>query len=139
MSLIPGFYVVEKKEVGKTIPRPATTMSIIAFLRAAHMKNNLPHELLVTGLDRLLHRASHSRKAAITLSQMLNSPPIKPHLNRQAPVVILPVEYLELGEKWKAGIRSATMPPQEVFLVEWIFPKLDMRTVGSVDVAYSVL
>jgi len=139
MALIPGFYVVEKKEVGKVVPRPTDTLSIVAFLHAARLKKDLPREVLVTGLDRLLYRASDPRKAALTLSQMLNSPPIKSHLNRQAPVVIVSVEYLELGDKWKAGVRDAVTGKQGEFVVEWVLPRLDLKTVGGVDVPYSPL
>jgi len=57
---------------------------------------------------------------------------------RQGPVVILPLEYLELSTYWKAGIRQRRAR-HEVFHVEWVLPRADIETVGKADVCYSML
>ena len=138
MALRPGYYLLEKRRLGKAIPRPRATMSIIAFLRAVRRKEPLPDQVCVLGLERLLHHAENSHRAAVVIRQALYNPQAKPYLRRQSPVVILPLEYLELSTHWKAGIRRRGRP-QEVFHVEWVFPRADIGTVGKADVCYSML
>ena len=41
MALRPGYYLLEKRQLGRAIPRPRKTMSIIAFLRAVQRKEPL--------------------------------------------------------------------------------------------------
>jgi len=137
MPLVPGFYTIEKDQLGKDIPRPRETMSIIAFLRAVRRREELPKEVCVIGLERLLYRAADRRKAARVIQQALYNPQAVHHLRRQAPVVVLPLEYLELSLHWKAGIKRGKTA-EEVFAVEWVFPRADIRTVGEADVCYSM-
>jgi len=138
MALRPGYYLLEKRQLGQAIPRPRKTMSIIAFLRAVQRKEPLPDEVCVLGLERLLHLADDHRRVAGVIRQMLYNPQAKSHLRRQSPVVILPLEYLELSTYWKAGIRQRGTP-HEAFHVEWVFPRADIETVGKADVCYSML
>jgi len=138
MALAPGFYLLEKSQLGKTVARPRQTMSIIAFLRAVRRKEPLPQEVCVVGLERLLHHARDRREGARIISQALIGPQAGPHLRKQAPVVILPLEYLELGEHWKAGVRQRS-EVEEIFAVAWVFPRVDMRSVDGADVCFSVL
>jgi len=113
-------------------------MSIIAFLRAVRGEESLPAQVCVLGLERLLHHADDARRAARVIQQALYNPRVKRHLRRQSPVVILPLEYLELSTYWKAGIQQrGTLC--EVFHVEWVFPRADIETVGKADVCYSML
>ena len=138
MALRPGYYLLEKKQLGRAIPRPRKTMSIIAFLRAVQRKEPLPDQVCVLGLERLLHHADDHHQVAGVIRQMLYNPQAKSHLRRQSPVVILPLEYLELSTYWKAGILQRGTP-HEVFHVEWVFPRADIETVGKADVCYSML
>jgi len=138
MALRPGYYLLEKKQLGRAIPRPRKTMSIIAFLRAVQRKEPLPNQVCVLGLERFLHQADDHRQAAGVIRQRLYNPQAKRHLRRQSPVVILPLEYLELSTYWKAGIRQRGAP-HEVFHMEWVFPRADIDTVGKADVCYSML
>lgn len=138
MALRPGYYLLEKRQLGQGIPRPRETMSIIAFLRAVGRKDPLPDEICVLGLERLLYHAADSRRVARVIQQALYNPQAKRHLRRQSPVVILPLEYLELSTYWKAGIRQRGTY-REVFHVEWVFPRADIETVGKMDVCYSML
>jgi len=146
MALRPGYYLLEKGQLGDAVPRPRETMSIIAFLRAVRREESLPAEICVLGLERLLHhvvrfrspQAGDSRQAAGVIRQALYNPQAKRHLRRQSPVVILPLEYLELSTHWKAGIRQRGTP-YEVFHVEWVFPRADIESVRGVDVCYSLL
>jgi len=137
MALTPGFYILEKRQLGDVIPRPRETMSIIAFLRAVQRREELPREVCVIGLERLLYRAGDRRKAARVIQQALYNPQAAHHLRRQAAVVILPLEYLELSLHWKAGIRRGKTV-EEVFAVEWVFPRADIKTINEVDVCYSM-
>lgn len=137
MPLMHGFYIIEKSQLGRDIPRPRETMSIIAFLRAVRGKERLPKEVCVMGLERLLYRAADRRKAARVIQQALYNPQAVHHLRRQAPVVVLPLEYLELSLYWKAGIRLGKTA-EEVFAVEWVFPRADIRAVGEREVCYSM-
>ncbi len=137
MALAPGFYIIEKSQLGKDIPRPKETMSIIAFLRAVRRREELPKEVCVIGLERLLYRAADRRKAARVIQQALYNPQAVHHLRRQALVVVLPLEYLDLSLHWKAGIRRGRIA-EEVFAVEWVFPRADIRAVGETDVCYSM-
>jgi len=137
MALVPGFYIIEKSQLGRDIPRPKETMSIIAFLRAVRRREELPKEACVIGLERLLYCASDRRRAARTIQQALYNPQAVHHLRRQGPVVVLPLEYLELSLHWKAGIRRGRIA-EEVFAVEWVFPRADIRAVGETDVCYSM-
>jgi len=137
MALIPGFYIIEKSQLGRDIPRPRETMSIVAFLRAVRRREELPKEVCVIGLERLLYRTSDRRKAARVIQQALYNPLAVHHLRRQAPVVVLPLEYLELSLHWKAGIRRGR-GVEEVFALEWVFPRADIRTVEETDVCYSM-
>jgi len=137
VPLVPGFYIIEKSQLGKDIPRPKETMSIIAFLRAVRRREELPKEVCIIGLERLLYRAADRRKAARVIQQTLYNPQAVHHLRRQAPAVILPLEYLELSFHWKAGIRRGKTA-EEVFAVEWVFPRADIRAVGETDVCYSM-
>ena len=137
MPLVPGFYTIEKDQLGKDIPRPRETMSIIAFLRAVRRREELPKEVCVIGLERLLYRAADRRKAARVIQQALYNPQAVHHLRRQALVVVLPLEYLELSLHWKAGIKRGKTA-EEVFAVEWVFPRVDIRTIGEADVCYSM-
>jgi len=139
MALRPGYYLLQKKQLGLgAIPRPRKTMSIIAFLRAVQRAKPLPDKVCVLGLERLLHHADDARRAARVIQQALYNPQAKHHLRRQSPVVILPLEYLELSTYWKAGIQQAGIPHQ-VFHVEWVFPRADIEAVGKADVCYSLL
>lgn len=138
MALRPGYYILEKRQLGQAVPRPAKTMSIIAFVRAVRNQESLPQEICVLGLERLLHYAEDSREAANAIRQALYNPQAKRHLRRQGPVVVLPLEYLELSTYWKAGIRQRG-EPNEVFHVEWVFPRAEIGTVGKADVCYSML
>ena len=113
-------------------------MSIIAFLRAVREKESLPDNVCVLGLERLLYHADDSRRAARVIQQALYNPQATRHLRRQSPVVILPLEYLELSTYWKAGIRQRGTC-HEVFHVEWVFPRADIEMVGKADVCYSML
>jgi len=113
-------------------------MSIVAFLRAVQREESLPDQVCVLGLERLLHHADDSRRAAGAIRQALYNPQAKRHLRRQSPIVILPLEYLELSTYWKAGIRRRGTP-HEVFRAEWVFPRADIETVGKADVCYSML
>ncbi len=138
MILRPGYYLLEKRQLGQGIPRPRKTMSIIAFLRAVKRKEPLPNTVCVLGLERLLHHADDSRRAARVIQKALYNPQAKPYLRRQSPVVILPLEYLELSTYWKAGIRRGETP-HEIFHIEWVVPHADIETVGKADVCYSML
>lgn len=138
MALRPGYYLLEKRQLGQAIPRPSKTMSIIAFLRAVRRGESLPDQVCVLGLERLLHHADDPRRAARVIQQALYNPRAKRHLRRQGPVVILPLEYLELSTYWKAGIRQRRAR-HEVFHVEWVLPRADIETVGKADVCYSML
>lgn len=138
MALAPGFYLLEKSQLGKAIARPQKTLSIIAFLRAVRRKEPLPQEVCVVGLERLLYHASDRRAAARIVSQALIGPQAGPYLRKCAPVVVLPLEYLELGEHWKAGLRQRG-EVEEVFAVAWIFPRVDIRSIEGADVCFSVL
>ncbi|TEU10664.1 MAG: hypothetical protein E3J21_25575 [Anaerolineales bacterium] len=137
MALRPGYYLLEKRQLGQAIPRPRETMSIIAFLRAVQRKEPLPDKVCVLGLERLLYHAADNRRAARVIQQALYNPQAKRHLHRQGPVVILLLEYLELSTYWKAGIRRGGTS-HEVFHIEWVFPRADIETVGKVDVCYSM-
>lgn len=138
MALRPGYYLLEKGQLGQAIPRPRKTMSIIAFLRAVQRKEPLPDQACVLGLERLLHHADDHRRAADVIRQTLYNPQAKRHLRRQSPVIIMPLEYLELSTYWKAGILQRGAP-YEVFHVEWVFPRADIETVEKADVCYSML
>jgi hypothetical protein len=137
MALRPGYYILEKRQLGQGVPRPRVTMSIIAFLRAVQGEEALPDKVCVLGLERLLYQADDSRRSARVIQQALYNPQAKRHLRRQGPVVILPLEYLELSTHWKAGIRRGGTP-HEIFHVEWVFPRADIETVGKADVCYSM-
>lgn len=113
-------------------------MSIIAFLRAVRGEESLPAQVCVLGLERLLYRADDARRAARVIQQALYNPQAKHHLRRQSPVVILPLEYLELSTYWKAGVLQGGIP-YKVFHVEWVFPRADIETIGKADVCYSML
>jgi len=136
MALRPGYYLLERGQLGQTIPRPRETMSIIAFLRAVQREEPLPDQLCVLGLERLLHHADDVRRAAGVIRQALYNPQANRHLRRQSPVVILPLEYLELSTYWKAGIQQRGTF-HKVFHVEWVFPRADIETVGKADMCYS--
>ena len=136
MALRPGYYLVDKSQLGQGISRPKRTMSIIAFLRAVRREEPLPDQVCVLGLERLLYHAADRRRAAGVIQQALHNPQAGRHLRRQSPVVILPLEYLELSTYWKAGIQQQGAC-QEIFHVEWVFPRADIATVGKVDVCYS--
>jgi hypothetical protein len=137
MALRPGYYLLEKGQLGQAIPRPRETMSIIAFLRAVQREEPLPDKVCVLGLERLLYHAADHHRAAGVIRQALYNPRANRHLRRQSPVVILPLEYLELSTHWKAGIRRGGTP-HEIFHVEWVFPRADIETVGKADVCYSM-
>ncbi len=137
MALRPGYYLVEKKQLGQGIARPRKTMSVIAFLRAVRRAEPLPDKVCVLGLERLLHQADDPRRAAGIIRQALYNPAAQRHLHRHSPVVILPLEYLELSTYWKAGIRQRDAC-QEVFHVEWVFPRVEIETVEKADVCYSM-
>ncbi|MGQ9586332.1 MAG: hypothetical protein ACUVXG_13160 [Anaerolineae bacterium] len=140
MHLRPGYYLLERGELGKALPRPRKTMSIIAFLRAVRRREALPEQVCVLGLERLLHQADDVRQAAAVIQQALYNPEAKHHLARESPAVVLPLEYLELSTYWKAGIREGGVgTPREVFRVEWVFPRADIATVNKADVCYSML
>jgi len=81
--------------------------------------------MITVGLREVIRQALYDSKA-------------KHHLRRQSPVVILPLEYLELSTYWKAGIRQRGTY-RDVFHVEWVFPRADIETVGKMDVCYSML
>jgi len=138
MALRPGFYVIERAHLGKAIQRPRETMSIVAFLRAVRRKELLPKEVCVIGLERLLYRLADPQAAAIVVQQVLYNPPGGHHLRRQGPVVVMPLEYLELLGYWKAGIRRHNQPV-EVFNVAWVLPKADANTIDGADVCVSLL
>jgi hypothetical protein len=55
MALRPGYYLLEKGQLGQAIPRPRETMSVIAFLRAVQREEPLPDKVCVLGLERLLY------------------------------------------------------------------------------------
>jgi len=137
MALRPGYYLLEKGQLGQAIPRPRETMSIIAFLRAVQREEPLPDQVCVLGLERLLYHAADHHQAAGVIRQALYNPQANRYLRRQSPVVILPLEYLELSTHWKAGIRRGGTP-HEIFHVEWVFPRADIETVGKADVCYSM-
>ena len=137
MALRPGYYLLEKGQLGQALPRPRETMSIIAFLRVVQREEPLPDKVCVLGLERLLHHADDVRRAAGVIRQALYNPRANRHLRRQSPVVILPLEYLELSTYWKAGIQQRGTS-HEVFHVEWVFPRADIETVGKADVCYSM-
>lgn len=136
MALSPGFYIIEKDELGKAVARPKETMSIVAFLRALHSGQELPKEICVTGLDRLLYQVKDRRKAAGMITQTYYNPAVLNRLHRQAPVVIFPVEYLELAAQWRAGIRRGS-EKEAVLNIAWIFPKADITSINTTDVIYS--
>ena len=137
MALRPGYYLLEKRQLRQALPRPRETMSIIAFLRAVQREEPLPDQVCVLGLERLLHQADDVRRAAGVIRQALYNPQANRHLRRQSPVVILPLEYLELSTYWKAGIQQRGTC-HEVFHVEWVFPRADIETVEKADVCYSM-
>ena len=137
MALRPGYYLLEKGQLGQALPRPKETMSIIAFLRAVQREEALPDKVCSLGLERLLYHAADNRRAAGAIRQALYNPRGNRHLRRQSPIVILPLEYLELSTYWKAGIQQRGTS-HEVFHVEWVFPRADIETVGKADVCYSM-
>jgi hypothetical protein len=49
-------------------------MNIIAFLRAVRRGGNLPKEVCVIGLERLIYHTSDRRKAARVIQQTLYNP-----------------------------------------------------------------
>lgn len=138
MALVAGFYILEKGQLGKAIPRPRVTMSIVAFLRAVRQRQPIPAEVCILGLERLIYHATDRREAASVIREALYNPAAKRHLARQRPVVVLPLEYLELSTHWKAGIRRRNMP-LEIFAAEWVFPRADIKTVNDTDLCYSML
>jgi len=133
--LRPGYYILPKAQLGKAIPRPSNTMSILAFLRAVHFCDPLPTEICVLGLERLLSSVGEPRRGAQVIQRALYNPSAKSHLRRQSPVVVLPLEYLEHSMHWVAGIRRGGKA-QEVFWVEWVFPRVE---IFSADVCHSML
>jgi len=111
-------------------------MSIVAFLRALRTGEELPQEVCVVGLDRLLHHAADRRRAAAVIQQAHYNPQAVRHLRRQGSVVVVPLDYLELSTYWKAGIRIRG-EPVEVFAVEWVFPRAEIEEVQGAGVCYS--
>jgi hypothetical protein len=113
-------------------------MSVVAFLRAVRRKESLLKEVCVVGLERLLYRMADPRAAAQVVQQVLYNPPGGPHLRREGPVVVMPLEYLELLGYWKAGIRQHNQPV-EVFNVAWVLPRAEVWTTDNADVCVSWL
>ena len=140
MALRPGYYLLEKRQLGQDVLRPRTTMSIIAFLRAVQREEPLPEEICVVGLERLLHEASDPRGAARVLQRALGNPRAASYLRHRGPAVVLPLEYLEYVNYWRAGIRQGQRgDPREVFHLEWVFPRAEIESVGKTDLCYCML
>ncbi|MBI3989516.1 MAG: hypothetical protein HY347_07850 [candidate division NC10 bacterium] len=146
----PGFYAVEKSQVQRRIvARPKETMSVISFLRALMHGGRLPKEALVTGLDRMLYHVYrlHGEGAAgreavqqvvNALSRSLYNPQARNRLLTESPVVLFTLEYIEHGERWKAGVRIRPRnEPLELFWLEQFLPRCEVTEMGGESVCYS--
>ena len=135
--LVPGFYVLEKGQLQRhLVASPRDAMSVLAFLRVLRHNDPLLREVLVTGLDRMLyqmyrlHGEGEIGKRAVrqgvnVLSRALYNPQARQRLLIDAPVVLFVLEYVEHGERWRAGVRIRRAIGDEPLELFW----LDM-TIG---------
>lgn len=150
MILSPGFYTLEKGHLQRRIvARPKKTMSVIGFLRALKHGEALPKEVLVTGLDRMLYQVYRMqgegeagrqavRQAVNALSRALYNPQARNRLLTESPVVLFTLEYVEHGERWKAGVRIRPKnEPLELFWLEQFLPRCEVTEMGGESVCYS--
>ena len=148
MVLLHGIYVFEWRVLRKrVIQRPAAQMSMLAFLRAVKRRESLPREVLVAGLDRLLYQVywlhgeqETGRKAVRKVVKVFGNALYRgrDHLMRQAPVVLLPLEYVELGDYWKAGVRIRPKEePLELFRLEWLLRRREIKDIEAEPTCYS--
>lgn len=148
--LASGFYAMEKSQLQqRIIARPKETMSIISFLRVLRHGGWLPKEVLVTGLDRMLYQVYRLHgegatgrqavlKAVNALSRALYNPQARNRLFTESPVVLFTLEYIEHGERWKAGVRIRPKnEPLELFWLEQFLPRCEVTEIGSERVCYS--
>ena len=147
--LASGFYVLEKNHLQQgIITRPKKTMSVLGFFRTLRHGQSIPHELLVTGLDRMLYQIYRLcgegttgkqavRQAVDVLSRLLYNPQSRQRLLVEAPVVILSMEYLEHGEHWQAGVRIRPKnEPLALFWLEQLFPRCEVTEISGESVCY---
>lgn len=133
----------------RIVARPRETMSVISFLRALRYGGRLPKEALVTGLDRMLYQVYRLhgegeagrqavRQAVNALSRSLYNPQARNRLLKDAPAVLLALEYIEHGEHWRAGVRIRPRnEPLELFRLEQFLPRCEVTEMGGESLCYS--
>lgn len=138
-------------------------LSPLAFLRALIQGNpqpppagavpvdgdgGLPARVRIPGLDRALylvyrqHEGQGEREASRQVAEVVQQfgqtiYRSRERLLREGPVVLFVLEYLEHGMYWRAGIRHrGTGQPQELFRLEWLFPRCEVTQVDGEIVCF---
>lgn len=145
MVLQHGFYAVEweshrwldlvqrlmREEKLKVQPE---RMGLISLLRKVQRKEPLPKAILVLNLDRAMYNAfwlnggeakpdealKVVRRIVNYFGQILHQN--RDWLQRESPIVLIPVGSLEHRADWWVGFRFATGNVQPLFRVEWLVP-----------------
>jgi hypothetical protein len=124
------------------------TMSPMVFLRTLIQGQPLPARVRIPGLDRALyqvyrqHESQGEREASRQVKQVAQQfgqtlYRSRERLLQEGPVVLFVLEYLEHGMYWRAGIRHrGTGQPQELFRLEWLFPRCDVTQVDGEIVCF---
>lgn len=154
MRLDAGFYALEGQvwrrleSPWKQAGFPFEAMSPVGFLRALIQGQPLPARVRIPGLDRALylvyrqHEGQGEREASRQVAQVVQQfgqtlYRSRERLLREGPVVLFVLEYLEHGMYWRAGIRHrGTGQPQELFRLEWLFPRCDVTQVDGEIVCF---
>jgi len=124
------------------------TMSAVGLVRALVHGQCLPARVRIPGLDRALyqvyrqHEGQGEQEASRQVAQVVrlfgdHLYRSRERLQREGPVVLFVLEYLEHGVYWRAGIRDrGTNQPQELFRLEWLFPRCEVTQVDGEIVCF---
>lgn len=154
MRLDAGFYALDG-QVWRRLESPwkqagfsFETMSPMGFLRALIQDQPLPAHVRIPGLDRALylvyrqHEGQGEREASRQVAQVVQQfgqtlYRSRERLLREGPAVLFVLEYLEHGMYWRAGIHHRGMgQPQELFRLEWLFPRCEVTQVDGEIVCF---
>ena len=145
-----GFYVLERKQLRKhAFPRPKARMSAMNFFRALRRSEPLPDKILIEGLDRMtyqiyrLHGEGEEGKEAVDRAITFLGRALyreRSRLLRQTHIVMFAMEYVEHGERWRAGVRIRKAigdEPMELFWLERLLPYCEVTEIEGERVCYS--
>lgn len=123
-------------------------MSPIGFARALVCRQRLPARVRIPGLDRALYEVYRQHEGRGAQEAVRQVKAVAQHfgqtmyrhrdwLLREGPVVLFVLEYLEHGQYWQAGIRyRGTDQAEELFRLEWLFPRCEVTQVDGEIVCF---